>query len=204
MKSHPPSHRGTENCGFRLFYCGIAGLPWDKAIRFFFAGQCESEKMNSNKGLTIFEVLVVLGILAIVSAFVTPNIMNWRRGVQLRGAASNLKGDLEMAKARAIRENDWVAVLFNASGYTVFIDNGAGGGIAGDWIRQGSELQLKAREMPVGVTIDIPGMTFNNKRTRFSGRGHCAVLGSAKFKNEKGDSMTITVNRLEINLKKGS
>ena len=47
--------------------------------------------MNSNKGLTIFEVLVVLGILAIVSAFVTPNIINWRRGVQLRGAASNLK-----------------------------------------------------------------------------------------------------------------
>ncbi len=109
-----------------------------------------------------------------------------------------------MAKVRAIRENNWVAVMFNANGYTVFIDNGAGGGIAGDWIRQGSELQLKVREMPSGVTLDIPGMTFTNKRTRFSGRGHAGVLGKAELKNDKGESMTITVNRLEINLEKGS
>ena len=160
--------------------------------------------MRNIKGLTIFEVLVVLGILAIVSAFVAPNFVSWRSDVKLRGAANNLKADLEMAKARAIRENNWVAVMFNANGYTVFIDNGVGGGIAGDWIRQGSELQLKARELPSGVTLDIPGMTFANKRTRFNGRGHSGVLGKAEFKNEKGESMTITVNRLEINLKKGS
>ena len=88
--------------------------------------------MRNNKGLTIFEVLVVIGILAIVSAFVVPGIVNWRSDVKIRGAANNLKGDLEMAKARAIRENNWVSVMFNAKGYTVFIDNGAGGGIAAE------------------------------------------------------------------------
>jgi prepilin-type N-terminal cleavage/methylation domain-containing protein len=65
--------------------------------------------MRNIKGLTIFEVLVVLGILAIVSAFVAPNFVSWRSDVKLRGAANNLKADLEMAKARAIRENNWVA-----------------------------------------------------------------------------------------------
>ena len=154
--------------------------------------------MRNSKGLTIFEVLVVLGILAIVAAFVTPNIVSWRSDVKLRGAVNNLKGDLEMAKARAIRENNWVAVLFNANGYTVFIDNGAGGGTAGDWIRQGSELQLKAREMPTGVNLNIPGMTFAEKRTRFNGRGHSGVLGKAELRNDKGESMIVMVNRLEI------
>ena len=57
--------------------------------------------MNSRfRGLTILEVLIVLGILAILAAIVTPNIVGWRTDVQLQGAASNLKGDLEMAKAR--------------------------------------------------------------------------------------------------------
>ena len=65
-------------------------------------------------------------------------------------------------------------------------------------------MQLKVRELPSGVTLDIPGMTFANKRTRFSGRGHAGVLGRAELKNDKNESMTITVNRLEINLEKGS
>ena len=85
--------------------------------------------MRNTRGLTIFEVLVVLGILAIVSAFAVPNVMNWRRGVQLRGAANNLKGDLELAKVSAIRENNYVAIMFlDALRYEVFVDNGAGDG----------------------------------------------------------------------------
>jgi prepilin-type N-terminal cleavage/methylation domain-containing protein len=162
------------------------------------------EKMRNHKGLTIFEILVVIGILAIVSAFVVPNIIGWRSDMKLTGAINNLKGDLEMAKARAIRENNFVAVSFSNKGYTIFIDNGAGGVDAGDWLKQGSELLLRDREMPSGVTVDLAGTTFANKRTRFNGRGHCAVLGSAVLKNDKGESKTIAVSRLRININKGS
>ena len=97
--------------------------------------------MRNIKGLTIFEVLVVLGILAILAVFVAPNIMNWRRGVQLRGAANNLKGDMEMAKTNAVRENNSVAIIFrNNRRYEIFIDNGAGDdGVPDNWVRDGEE-----------------------------------------------------------------
>jgi len=160
--------------------------------------------MHNHKGVTLFEIIVVIGILAIVSAFVVPNVINWRSDMKLIGAVNNLKGDLEMAKTRAIRENNFVAVLFNNKGYTIFVDNGAGGAAAEDWVKQGSELLLRNRELPGGITLDLADMTFAGNRTRFNGRGHCAVLGSAVFKNEKGESKTLSVSRLGINIKQGS
>jgi len=160
------------------------------------------ETMHKHRGLTLFEILVVIGILAIVSAFVVPNVMSWRSAMKLRGAINNLKGDLELAKARAIRENNLVVIKFNKNGYTIFVDNGAGGAVAGDWMKQVSELLLRNRNLPRGVIIDLDSTTFANNRTRFNSRGHCAVLGSAVLKNEKGESKTIAVSRLGINIKK--
>ena len=158
--------------------------------------------MRNQKGITILESLIVFGILAIVSAFVVPNVISWRSDMKFTGTINNLKGDLEMAKARAVRENNYVAVLFSDAGYTVFVDNGAGGATAGDWLRQGGELLLRNREIPGGVRLDLDAMTFTNKRTRFNGRGHCAVPGTAVLKNDKGESKKVVASRLEINIRK--
>ena len=145
-------------------------------------------------------MLVVLGLLAIVSAFVAPNILNWRRGIQLRGAANNLKGDLEMAKINAIRENNYVAIMFRDTlHYEIFVDNGAGDdGNPKNWIRDGEERLLRAREMPPGVSIfDYGNLKFGamKHKTRFTGRGHC-VGGSIFLQNEKNDRIRVILNRL--------
>jgi prepilin-type N-terminal cleavage/methylation domain-containing protein len=160
--------------------------------------------MNNNKGLSLFEILVVVGILAILSALIAPNLMNWRRGVQLRGAANNLKGDLELARTSAIRENNHVAVIFrDALNYEIFVDNGAGDeGNSENWIRDGDERLLRSREMPAGVEIDIGNTKFGTggaeaiRRTRFNGRGHCARPGSTYVQNEANDRIKVILNRL--------
>jgi len=88
----------------------------------------EADSMNNRLGFTLMELMVVIAILALVSAIGVPSLIGWRDDAKLRDAVSLLRGDLEMAKIRAVRENDFVAVLFNANGYTVFVDDGAGGG----------------------------------------------------------------------------
>ena len=162
--------------------------------------------IRSSRGLTLFEMMVVIGILAIVAAIVTPNIMNWRRGVQLRGAANNLKGDLELAKTNAIRENNYVAIMFRDTlRYDIFVDDGAGNdGIPDNWIRDGEERLLRSREMPPGVTIDFANTSYGalGKKTRFTGRGHCTA-GSTFLQNEKNDRIRVILNRLgQITLEK--
>ena len=102
---------------------------------------------SNSRGLTFFEVVIVMAVLAIVSAFVVPGIIDWRSDMKLRSAANNLKGDLEMAKARAIRENNYVAVLFQSGGYVIFVDNGAGPGAGGPLGIQLDELKKLQSEV---------------------------------------------------------
>ncbi len=155
----------------------------------------------NTRGLTIIELMVVIGILAILAGFVVPNFINWRSGAALRGAVNNLKGDLELAKARAIRENNYVAVHFySPDRYKVFLDNGAGpGGVSDNWIRDGDEPLLRDREMPAGVSIDLGPTSFGTlgDKTRFNGRGHCTA-GSAYLVNSKGVTMRVKVTRLGL------
>ena len=157
--------------------------------------------MQNHKGLTIIELMVVIGILAIVAGIVTPNFINWRSGAALRGAANNLKGDLELAKARAIRENDLVAIVFrDDKHYEIFLDNGEGmGGVEKNWIWDGAEPLLRNREMPAEVSIDVADTSFGplGAKTRFNGRGHCTP-GHTVVKNTKGGKYQVTLSRLGL------
>jgi type II secretion system protein H len=131
-------------------------------------GHKTGEKMQKDTGFTLIELMVVIAIIAILALVATPNMISWRNNAKLNGDALNLKGDLEMAKSRAITENARVAVLFNANGYTIFVDNGAA---PDNFIREADELLLKTRQLSDGVTIDLASTTFVGNQTRFTGRG---------------------------------
>ena len=133
--------------------------------------------MRNKSGFTIMELMVVIAILAVISALGLPGFVGWRNDAKLRDAVSLLRGDMEMAKLRAVREDDFVAILFNANGYTVFVDDGAGVD-RGDWEIDPNEQVLQNRQMPAGVTIDVADSDmFDDDRTRFNGRGRIGNLG---------------------------
>jgi type IV fimbrial biogenesis protein FimT len=151
--------------------------------------------MRNNFGFTFFELFVAIAIIAILSALGTPAFLQWRSNAKLRDAVSSLRGDLEMAKLRAIRENEFVAVLFNTNNYLVFIDDGEGaGGVAENWTRDGSERILRNRQMPAGVRIDLASTTFADNRTRFNGRGHITNQGKVKIVNTSGNQKTLEMD----------
>jgi hypothetical protein len=100
-----------------------------------------------------------------------------------------------MAKLRARRENEFVAVLFNTGNYLVFIDDGAGaGGVAENWISDGDEKILRNRRMPAGVSIDLANTTFAGNRTRFNGRGRIGNQGVVTIVNTAGNQRTFDMN----------
>jgi type IV fimbrial biogenesis protein FimT len=161
------------------------------------------QKMKKQNGFTIYELLTVIGIIAILAAIAIPNIISWRSDAKLRGASNSLRADLQMAKLRALREKAIVAVIFAANGYTIFLDNGAS---SGDWNLDADESLIKNRQLPAGVSINLP-TTFDspNNRTRFNGRGlpdpatltgGGGLTGTVTLQNSTGDQMQITLNRL--------
>jgi len=162
--------------------------------------------MRSKSGFSVIELLIVVAIIAILASIAVPNMVAPSIKAKLRGAVSNLRADLQAAKMMAIRENRFVVVnvLANNS-YEVFVDNGAGaGGVAEDWIRNGTERLLASRQMEAGVSIDlaatilnnVAATNLNNDRTRFNDRGLPENFGTIVLKSQAGQRGEINVNRL--------
>jgi prepilin-type N-terminal cleavage/methylation domain-containing protein len=154
--------------------------------------------MRNQSGFSAFELAVALAIMAIIASFVMPQYIKWLRAYRLRGATTNLVSDLEMAKIRAIRENAFVAVEFEADKYTIFVDNGEPSGTSGDWELNGNELVLRDRDLPSGVRINMGASTFVDDHTRFNARGippDIVTPRSIQLTNTI-DTKLITMNRL--------
>jgi prepilin-type N-terminal cleavage/methylation domain-containing protein len=155
---------------------------------------CKKKIMRKYSGFSLLEVLLVMAIIFIIASIAMPPFLRWRTDAQLRGAASNLRGDLEFAKLRAVRENSFVAVLFNANDYIIFVDSGAS---PGDWVEDADEIQIKNSQLPEGVYIVMP-TALADDRTRFDGRGTAENSGTIIIQNIRGKQKQISINRLGL------
>ena len=145
------------------------------------------------EGFSLFELLVVVAIIGVVSTIAAPHVISWRSSAKLRGAADNLMADLEMAKIRAVKENSFVAILFNPGGYIVFVDR------ANLWTRDADEPLLRERQLPAGISFNFthPDWGFAGNRTRFNSRGRADLEnGTAVLVNSRGEQRNVVVSSL--------
>jgi Tfp pilus assembly protein FimT len=151
------------------------------------------DSVRNANGFTLTEALIVVFLMACISALAVPNLMNWLNKAKLNGAVNNLKGSLELAKLKAIQENGPVAVNFTANSYAIFRDTGATLGV-----HDAGEEFFRKRSLARGVRIDLSATTFpdtgeGGKRTRFKGRGTSAS-GTVYLVNSEGMVKKIIVS----------
>jgi type IV fimbrial biogenesis protein FimT len=142
------------------------------------------------EGFSLVELMMVICVLALISAIATPSLLNWRSNAKLRGATSNLKGDMELARLKAIQVNDTVVINFTTNRYKVFKDDGPTPGV----YDAGEDL-YGDRTLPAGVKIDLAKTTFVGESARFKGRG-TALAGSAVLVNVNKTEKKVTVSSL--------
>ncbi len=132
---------------------------------------------QSNRGFTLIELLVVIAVLAVMSAVAIPAINTWIPNYKLKVAAREMFTDFQYARSQALKRNARVAISFTTvtfpatgGGYVVFVDDGAGGGTAGNLTQDGDEATLIEKAMP--ELCSLTSANFNGGvATGYSARG---------------------------------
>lgn len=147
-------------------------------------------KKHNDRGFTLIEIMVTMAIVGVVSAIAIPNMIGWRGEHKLRGAVNNLVSDMQLAKIRAIREAETVAVVFDpaTNSYSMFID------LNQDWILDPDEQQFRNVTLPAGVNLQ--STTFAGNRTRIDAKGMPSVIGTATIRNTGGSELSVVMNRM--------
>ena len=119
--------------------------------------------MQKDAGFTLMELMVTVGILAVLAAIAIPSIIGGRGSAQLGRAARDVYSNFQKAKFEAGRRNTPCTVTFRANDYVIYVDAND------DWIYQAGEeitSPVPWSDYP-GVRLDVAqgggdGLSFTN------------------------------------------
>jgi|GEM_PF-4130205 len=124
------------------------------------------KKRYDNRGFTLTELIVVVALIAVVSAIAIPAWRSMKRNSDLKSAAYEVMAGIQWAKSQAVKENTCIGISFSPpacpSGqgdcYEIFRDDAANAGIACD-----QQLTASERALPPGQTKILRSGSFGTK-----------------------------------------
>ncbi len=75
----------------------------------------QSSIINGKAGFSLVELMVAIGLLAVLAAIAIPNLSSWLPSYRLKSAARDLYSNMQKAKMAAIKSNSTVTLNFTAS-----------------------------------------------------------------------------------------
>ena len=147
---------------------------------------------NKQSGVSLIEIMTVIGIMGIVASIAIPNYIAWLPTAKLNGAARQVMGDLMAARMKAVSLNCDVAVTF-ASGnpeYEIWTDSD------NDDIEDSGEVITKNIQSNYHYVTIV-----SNNDPIFSPRGTVTNLPTITLTNASGSKdITISIaGRVKIN-----
>lgn len=135
--------------------------------------------LRERRGFTLAELLIVLVIMAIVTAMALPRLEGMVRVSAVDGAANRLAADLQYTRVWAIR-NGWPTRLSLGStgSYTVYEDP------------TGANRTIRT----VNLSRDYPGVTVTAAAITFDSRGMLSSGDNTITVSRQGKSATLTVS----------
>ena len=129
--------------------------------------------MRNQSGFTIFELAVVIAIIAVLASIAVPSMMGMLPNHRMTSAADELVSAIWLAQKRAVRDNSDVAVNFNFGNesYVVCMDT------SGDANCDGGEQIIKSVQVSGGIdlaNIDLGNFRFDRRGFAFDTAGNPA------------------------------
>ncbi len=149
---------------------------------------CKTSR-HGQAGFTMLELMIAIGIIAILTAIAVPNIINWLPNYRLKAAARDLVSNFQKAKMEAVKTNTDVVITFTTGAYApsgqvgsyrIFVDDDS------DGIFDAGDRVLAQVTMPKNASLyDANNTTFTGDTTGFNSRALPLKKGSVKIRNNK-------------------
>ena len=137
--------------------------------------------MRKDSGFTLIELMVVIGIMAILSAIAIPSYIKWLPKHRVGTAARAVMSGMEFARSNAIKTNADVSVVFDWGNDSLTVVN-SGGNI------------LRTRRMPGDVDLqNSPDEPLGTPVT-FNGHGFSDESGQVVVVNTKDATLRRSIN----------
>jgi type IV fimbrial biogenesis protein FimT len=131
-------------------------------------------RCHRQSGFTMVELMIVIVVIAILSAIAVPNIINSLPNYRLKAAARDMISNFQKAKMAAVKRNVTVVLDFvpASNRYEMFVDDGAGvSGNANNFTRDSGETLLGTIGMPNDVTLNSASFSGGTQKAGFNSRG---------------------------------
>lgn len=86
------------------------------------------EHRKNQRGFTLIEIMITIGIMAIVTALAVPSFQAWSEETRSASALSKLQSSLTLARMEAIKRGSWVRLCGSSDGES------CSGGINNGWL----------------------------------------------------------------------
>ncbi len=146
--------------------------------------------MRKNSGFTLWEMMTVIGIMAVLATIAIPNFLGWLPKYRLGSAARDLLSAMQYARLTAVKNSVAVQVKFypDQDNYRVFTDYN------GDKDQDADEPTIKSGNMPGGVYLKETN--FHSDAFRFNSRGLASGSGGTiSIANNRNKLTRIRINR---------
>ena len=72
-------------------------------------------RCHRQAGFTLVELMIVIAVIAILTAIAVPNIISWLPNYRAKAAARDLFSNMQKARMQAVKENGNIIIRFDAS-----------------------------------------------------------------------------------------
>ncbi len=156
--------------------------------------------MNNSKGFTLMELMVVVGIVAILVSIAVPNFKTWVEHQRLSASVRTIHSLFQTSRMEAIKEGQNVVVDFpNSGGYMAFVDND------GDRVADTGERVIASGTFPNHIYFDGVGFHLNGgalaneRKTHFDSRGlTVGRSGEVALANFNAEIKGVTLNNAGV------
>lgn len=146
------------------------------------------KSFSDSKGFSLLEIMVVIGILAIILGIGIPYFLRGKARQQLKIAANSFKGDLDFARSLG-KSSGWQTGDPGSDVEVVFM--GSGSDKTGYEVRNTSGRAERAVTFDNGITVNIQNIT---TPLQFKGNGSISTSGNIIMKSGNvKDTWTITL-----------